>query len=461
MLTTGLERLFDNLDGLRGKRLGVACNHTAVDRNLDHLLDRLGAAGVSVHRIFAPEHGLHATAQDMIAVEGEDDGPAVVSLYGKTVDTLRPAAALLADLDRGEESLASRIGVPLDAIAWAQIDPGFLDVAPLARLDAFLEAGVPRFLELNAESPAGMGYASVLGPLLLADPAAAGWGALGFTDPVPHVIRTVRALAREWCVGTQAAARGIAFGRAFRITIVDFAGAATAPEFDLLAAAFRAAGHPTVVVSPSELRFDGDRLHAAGAPVDVLFRRLLVSNLRAQPDACGALLAAIRSQRVCMVNSLRTALLHCKGIFALMHDPRFALSPAERQLVDRHVPVTLLCNDDARERVRREPDRWVLKPVDGHGGRGVVLGWSVGRAAWERAVDGAEGCIVQARVNAPTGRFYDARNGQIHTRAVDLGPFLARGRFAGFLCRVVEGELANVSAGGASQVPVFSYAGKV
>ncbi len=99
MLATGLERLFDNLDGLRGKRLGVACNHSAVDRNLDHLLDRLGAAGVSVHRIFAPEHGLHATAQDMIAVAGEDEGPAVVSLYGKTVDTLRPPPALLADLD--------------------------------------------------------------------------------------------------------------------------------------------------------------------------------------------------------------------------------------------------------------------------------------------------------------------------------------------------------------------------
>ncbi len=35
----------------------------------------------------------------MIAVDGEDDGPAVVSLYGTSADTLRPAAALLADLD--------------------------------------------------------------------------------------------------------------------------------------------------------------------------------------------------------------------------------------------------------------------------------------------------------------------------------------------------------------------------
>lgn len=99
MVSTGLERLFDNLDSLQGKRVGVACNHTAVDPNLDHLLDRLRAAGIVVRRIFAPEHGLHATAQDMISVDGEDDGPAVVSLYGSSAATLRPAPELLADLD--------------------------------------------------------------------------------------------------------------------------------------------------------------------------------------------------------------------------------------------------------------------------------------------------------------------------------------------------------------------------
>ncbi len=98
-MRTGLERLLDNVDSLRGKRVGVAVNHTAVNRDLDHLLDLLRGASVPVRRVFTPEHGLHATAQDMIAVEGEDAENAVVSLYGKTVDTLRPAATLLADLD--------------------------------------------------------------------------------------------------------------------------------------------------------------------------------------------------------------------------------------------------------------------------------------------------------------------------------------------------------------------------
>lgn len=95
----GLEVLFDDVGWLKGRRVGVACNHTAVDRDLDHLLDRLRGAGVPVRRVFAPEHGVHATAQDMIAVEGEDGEAAVVSLYGKDAASLRPRPELLADLD--------------------------------------------------------------------------------------------------------------------------------------------------------------------------------------------------------------------------------------------------------------------------------------------------------------------------------------------------------------------------
>lgn len=356
-------------------------------------------------------------------------------------------AALLGDLARGPESLAARIGIPGDAIAWASIDPGFVDVAPLARLDAYVVDGVPRFLELNAESPAGMGYASALAAVFRRDPASAAVGPLGFADPVPAVIRTLRGLFRDWS--------GRPVDR-FTVAIVDERGVATAPEFELLAAHFRVAGLPTLVCAPEDLRFEGERLSAGDVAIDLVFRRLLVCDIRARPTPCRALLDAYRARRVCVVNSLRTTLLHNKAIFALLHDPAFPLDAIERAFVEKHIPLTLRLDDRTRELVRRDPARWVLKPAEAHGGRGVVLGWTQGRAGWERAVDAAEGCVVQERVEAPLAGFLDARDGTVHPRVVDLGPFLARGRFAGFLCRVAEGELANVSAGGATQVPVFS-----
>ena len=101
-MQSGLETLLADpvrLSRLLGARVGLCCNHTAVDRNLDHAIDLLAAAGVRLRRLFGPEHGIEATAQDMIGVDGQDAGTAVVSLYGDTEASLHPDPATLADLD--------------------------------------------------------------------------------------------------------------------------------------------------------------------------------------------------------------------------------------------------------------------------------------------------------------------------------------------------------------------------
>ena len=157
-----------------------------------------------------------------------------------------------------------------------------------------------------------------------------------------------------------------------------------------------------------------------------------------------------------MVNSLRTALLHNKAVFALLHDPGFPLSHAERRFVSRHIPETRLLDPRIRALVANDRENWVCKPVDSHGGQGVVLGWTTTDADWHAALSRSGAHIVQRRVSAPVGEFLDARDNRVHRRVVDIGPFLAQGKYAGFLCRLAEGELANVSAGGATQVPVFT-----
>ncbi|MSP55146.1 MAG: DUF1343 domain-containing protein [Myxococcales bacterium] len=109
-MRTGLDVLLDDparLARLAGARVGVACNHTAIDLACDHLVDLLPSRGVALKRIFTPEHGLHATAQDMIHVDDEHHytrsadraAPEIVSLYGKTAASLRPLPEQLADLD--------------------------------------------------------------------------------------------------------------------------------------------------------------------------------------------------------------------------------------------------------------------------------------------------------------------------------------------------------------------------
>lgn len=103
MVRSGLEVLLDDPRRWLGDaRVAFVCNHTAVDRELRHAIDRLQAAGVRLVRLFGPEHGVRATAQDMEGVGEQKDpvtGLPTVSLYGSDEASLHPDPATLADVD--------------------------------------------------------------------------------------------------------------------------------------------------------------------------------------------------------------------------------------------------------------------------------------------------------------------------------------------------------------------------
>jgi uncharacterized protein YbbC (DUF1343 family) len=83
----GLERLLESeRERIQGRRIGLVANPTSVDRNLRHAIDLLhDADGVDLAVLFGPEHGIRATAQDLVEVEDGVDGETglpVRSLYG-------------------------------------------------------------------------------------------------------------------------------------------------------------------------------------------------------------------------------------------------------------------------------------------------------------------------------------------------------------------------------------------
>jgi uncharacterized protein YbbC (DUF1343 family) len=93
-----LER--DGFAPIKGKRVALVTNQTAVDSKGRHLVDVLvGAkdAGVKLTKIFSPEHGLYGAVDEKVgdAVEPKT-GLHVYSLYGKTT---RPNDEMLKDVD--------------------------------------------------------------------------------------------------------------------------------------------------------------------------------------------------------------------------------------------------------------------------------------------------------------------------------------------------------------------------
>jgi len=103
-VATGLERVVTgDADVLRGRRVGVIANPTAVDAELRHAVDLLAAApGVQLVSLFGPEHGLRGDAQDMIGVGDDRDartGLPVHSLYGHDEASLSPRPEMLEGID--------------------------------------------------------------------------------------------------------------------------------------------------------------------------------------------------------------------------------------------------------------------------------------------------------------------------------------------------------------------------
>jgi uncharacterized protein YbbC (DUF1343 family) len=86
---------------LRGKRVGIVCNHASVDLGFDHVVDRLAAAdGVTLGAIFGPQHGFRSDVQDnMIETPHRDDPGRRVPVYSLYSETREPTADMLRGLD--------------------------------------------------------------------------------------------------------------------------------------------------------------------------------------------------------------------------------------------------------------------------------------------------------------------------------------------------------------------------
>lgn len=91
-IKVGAEQTSQYLKLLKGKKIAVVANQTSVIKNVNknryaHLVDSLLSMGVSVQKVFAPEHGFRGDADAAELVKDGLDtktGLPIVSLYGKS-----------------------------------------------------------------------------------------------------------------------------------------------------------------------------------------------------------------------------------------------------------------------------------------------------------------------------------------------------------------------------------------
>jgi len=379
--------------------------------------------------------------------------------YEQAVAAAEGVHGALAALEKAvlkDADLRLELGLEPEEERLALADPGFAYSSPSARLDSFF-AGQIRFVEYNAESPAGMAYSDNLAAIFARLPVMKAFRMRFRGRFLPTRRRQLSAMLhafRQWGRGTRPV-----------IAIVDWEGLPTAPEFEMFKAFFEAAGVKTVICDPRSLELRRGRLYAQGKAVNLVYRRVLTSELLARGDETRALRDAYVAGAVCVVNSFRAKLLHKKMSLAMLSDDRYRrlYTPAQRAAIRSHIPWTRRVVPELGDEIARRRETLVLKPNDEYGGKGVVLGWTVDQAEWEAAIEVAatQSYVVQEAVEIPRVPFPVVLDGLRYLDlAVDLDPYLFDGRVRGFMTRVSAAALLNVTAGAGSVVPTFVVEGR-
>jgi glutathionylspermidine synthase len=375
----------------------------------------------------------------------------------------RAVACLSGVLDRfcdayaEDERLREELAVPPAEDALIRLDPGFSRPLRICRLDAFLQGYDVKFLEFNADSPAGIGYTDVLHEGLqkaISLPRVSAEFETSYTPMLPVLVETLMSAYREL--------RGekSELPEKPRLALVDVAGSPSVPEFRIICKAARSAGIEALHATLDDVQYDGSLLRVQGEPVHLVYRRALLEDL---PE--GDLIAAARDRRAAVVNPFRARVANNKKLFALLGDPRFAhlVEEQERQVIADTIPWTRVLREgraaygdwvvDLLAFVSDNRERLVMKPASDYGGHGVSLGMETGQSDWDRLIEehaGQGDYVVQEYVPVPEEMFPTVENGHVHMRLkrFNINPFGIGGRYAGMITRISDQAVINVSAGG-------------
>jgi len=390
------------------------------------------------------------------------------SMYTDVQDTvylirqalLRIAAAFLNDYN----TLRNEVGLQDWEIELASIQTNVIRLSATARMDSFMTADSFKFVELNAESPAGIAYIHVLAEIYRSLPVFQAFiqhFPVRFVSPMEHTIAGLLQVYHEEFDGREEKPA---------IAIVDHLDIPTVHEFNLLKAYLERNGYPCEVIDPRGLECRDGWIYANGRKIDLLYRRLLTNEYYQIRDECPAFLEGYKAQKTCYLNTFRAKLVHKKAIFAFLTDEKYThvLTPEQRSAIQRHIPWTRMLRDqktmfrgltiDLLEFVRANRKYFVIKPNDEYGGAGVTLGFAATQAEWENAISLSLGSpfVVQEVVDINREPFLmkGAGGWSMVPTVIDLDPYLNGPLMGGCLTRTSATNLANVTAGGGT-LPMF------
>ena len=346
----------------------------------------------------------------------------------------------------------------------AAIDPGYQALEVAARLDSHMVNGHLHFVQYNADSPTGAGYADALADLFYDAPPVKEFRKKYTLTRAGSRKHLLQALLKSYKQ----------FGGASKkpnIAIVEFRSTyhSGQSEYQFFRDFFREEGYAVEIVSPEQLEYRNGVLRKGSFEIDLVYRRLGVQEFLLRFDLSHPLVKAYRDRAVCIVNSFRSELAHKKAMFGLLTDETLTarFPAAERKAIRDHVPWTRLVTAtkttyddktvDLPEFIVQNRERLALKPNDDYSDQHTYFGWEMDAHGWDRALKQAMRApyVVQERVEPVRSRFPLMSFGHLECRdmQVDVHPHAYLGKVQGCSSWLSSGKSGFSSAAGI--VPTF------
>lgn len=348
---------------------------------------------------------------------------------------------------------------------WIHADPGYKKATLLNRLDVLFDGKNLKYIEFNTDNPGGKGWVDMLEHLYINHPMYQDF--IDFSDVGDRSIvraqfNAVMKAFEQW--GPQESKP--------RVALVGFSGMGSRGDEEIVRDYFIEQGVEANLLDPRDFEYRQGGLYSNGVRFTTAIRSMTARFFLYHPRELKDFLKAVTNRGVCVVNSFRAVLGSEKSMLSFLTNPlnHHYFTDEEVRVIKAHVPwsrkfdeTVTLSKEGEEVSIKRymlsKREELVIKPSNGAGGYGVMVGKTSDPLKWAEAIEeniGSPSWIVQEFVEIPTLKLPVVKNNKIvmEQKFLNLSPYVFGGEYAGILGRVSEQSVINVAAGG-GMIPVF------
>lgn len=160
-------------------------------------------------------------------------------------------------------------------------------------------------------------------------------------------------------------------------------------EFLEIKKLFEKKGIRTKIIDVRDLKRKDGKLYAEDMRVDLVYRRLVTSDLIKHQASCKDFIDSYLAGEFTSIGSLRTSLFYTKDIFRILRleETKQILSEGEYDFILKHIPYTDSFDYEKKEKIIKNKDKYILKPKQGYASHGVFIGKDLSEKDFEAKLE--------------------------------------------------------------------------